>query len=99
MALDEVRKEGLKRMFFFVCQVFSISDDVFLERVNERDAFIRESWVRAMEARIVRENLEKCHSIEGVNHYEKCKHLADRYGEMLKENKVRLSYTPHVQLP
>lgn len=42
-----------------------------------------------MEAKIVRENLSKCYKIEGVNHTQKCKHLADRYTEMLRENKVR----------
>ena len=50
---------------------------------------IRESWIRAMEARIVSENLQKCHRIEGVNHYEKCKHLADKYSELLREARVR----------
>jgi hypothetical protein len=43
-----------------------------------------------MEARIVRENLSKCHKIEGVNHYEKCKDLAERYADMLRENRVRV---------
>ena len=42
-----------------------------------------------MEARIVQDNLQKCYRIEGVNHLENCKHLADRYAEMLKENRVR----------
>lgn len=45
-----------------------------------------------MEARIVRENLEKCYRVEGVNHLENCRHLADRYVEMLKENKVCTSF-------
>ena len=43
-----------------------------------------------MEARIVRDNLSKCHKVEGVNHYERCKDLAERYADMLKENKVRV---------
>ena len=42
-----------------------------------------------MEARIVQANLQKCYRIEGVNHLEKCQHLADRYTEMLRENRVR----------
>ena len=42
-----------------------------------------------MEARIVQTNLQKCYRIEGVNHLEKCQHLADRYTEMLRENRVR----------
>ena len=63
-----------------------------IERVQDRENWIRESWVKAMEARIVRTNLEKCYRVEGVNHYENCKHLADRYTEMLRENKVSPSF-------
>ncbi|KAI0784180.1 NADH-ubiquinone oxidoreductase 12 kDa subunit [Abortiporus biennis] len=63
--------------------------EALAKRINDRDALIRESWVRAMEARIVRSNLEKCYRLEGVNHYENCKVYADRYADMLKENKVK----------
>ena len=59
-----------------------------LERVQERDSLVRESWVRAMEARIVQQTLEKCYRLEGVNHNENCKQLAERYALMLKENRV-----------
>jgi hypothetical protein len=41
-----------------------------------------------MEVRIVAENLKKCHRIEGVNHYEKCRDIAEKYREMLKDHKV-----------
>ncbi|KAI0925903.1 hypothetical protein AcW1_008214 [Taiwanofungus camphoratus] len=58
-------------------------------RLKERDDIIRESWVRAMEAKIVRENINECYRLEGVNHLEKCKDLVDRYAVMLKENKVK----------
>jgi len=58
-------------------------------RLKERDDFIRESWIRTMEARIVRDNLQKCYRVEGVNHLENCKHLAERYSQMLKENRVQ----------
>ena len=46
-----------------------------------------------MEARIVRENLSTCQKVEGVNHYERCRHLAERYADMLKENRVRVSFS------
>ena len=59
-------------------------------KLKSREEHIRESWVKAMEARIVRDNLSKCQRIEGVNHYEKCKDLAERYTDMLKENRVRV---------
>lgn len=56
--------------------------------MEARDLHLRESWARAMEARIVQEELDKCHRA-GVNHYENCKWLADKYLAMLKENRVR----------
>ena len=37
---------------------------------------------------MVREELEKCQKSEGVNHYENCKWLSEKYLTMLKENKV-----------
>jgi len=46
-----------------------------------------------MEARIVRENLSKCQKIEGVNHYERCKDLAERYTDMLKDSRVRVLHS------
>ncbi|KAG6898199.1 hypothetical protein C0992_003311 [Termitomyces sp. T32_za158] len=58
-------------------------------KFEERDAHIRESWVRAMEARLVRDELEKCQKGEGVNHYENCKWLSEKYLNMLAENKVQ----------
>ncbi|KAG6861999.1 hypothetical protein C0995_008186 [Termitomyces sp. Mi166 len=58
-------------------------------KFEERDAHIRESWVRAMEARLVRDELEKCQKGEGVNHYENCKWLSEKYLNMLRENKVQ----------
>ena len=54
-----------------------------------REEHIRESWVKAMEARLVREELQKCHKFEGVNHYQSCKELAERYIDLLKDAKVR----------
>jgi hypothetical protein len=43
-----------------------------------------------MELRLVREQLDKCYRTEGVNHYENCKDLSDRYLTMFKDNKVRI---------
>ncbi|KAF9466525.1 hypothetical protein BDZ94DRAFT_1157827, partial [Collybia nuda] len=58
-------------------------------KLKERDDHIRESWVKAMEARLVREELDKCQQGEGVNHYENCRWLADKYTTMLRENRVK----------
>ncbi|ETW82851.1 hypothetical protein HETIRDRAFT_450583 [Heterobasidion irregulare TC 32-1] len=58
-------------------------------RVATRDAHIRESWIRAMEARIVRDQVQECYRIEGVNHYESCRDLSDKYITLLRENRVK----------
>jgi len=58
-------------------------------KLQERDNHVRESWVKAMEVRLVREELEKCQKGEGVNHYENCKWLSEKYLSMLRTNKVQ----------
>ncbi|KIM84298.1 hypothetical protein PILCRDRAFT_818638 [Piloderma croceum F 1598] len=58
-------------------------------KLTEREHHMRESWIKAMEARLVRDELDKCQRTEGVNHYESCKWLSDKYLKMLKENKVK----------
>lgn len=54
-----------------------------------RDHTIREQWVKAMELRLVRDELEKCQQSEGVNGYENCKEFTQRYLSMLKDHRVR----------
>ncbi|RCI04129.1 hypothetical protein CU098_002038, partial [Rhizopus stolonifer] len=49
---------------------------------------IRDDWVKAMEARLIKEKLDECYRTEGVNHYQSCRHLADMYLGVLKTNKV-----------
>ncbi|KAH9029841.1 hypothetical protein EDB85DRAFT_2116311 [Lactarius pseudohatsudake] len=69
-----------------------MSDDRAAElkaRIAARDAHVRESWVRAMEARIVRDQLQSCYRVEGVNHYESCRELSEKYTTLLKENRVK----------
>lgn len=58
------------------------------ETIKAREEHIRESWVRAMEARIVRTELQKCYRGEGVNHLENCRELAEKYTAMIRDNKV-----------
>ncbi|KAH9983097.1 hypothetical protein BJV74DRAFT_777801, partial [Russula compacta] len=58
-------------------------------RLAARDAHVRESWVRAMEARIVRDQLQSCYRAEGVNHYEACHELSEKYITLLRENRVK----------
>ncbi|CAE6447132.1 unnamed protein product [Rhizoctonia solani] len=57
--------------------------------LESRDKAIRESWVKTMEARLVREELQKCQRYEGVNHYQSCKELAEKYIDLLKDAKVK----------
>ncbi len=43
-----------------------------------------------MEARIVRDELQKCYKYEGVNNVETCHDLAQKYTSMIRDNKVGL---------
>jgi len=58
-------------------------------KLQEREELMRESWVKSMELRLVRDELDKCHKGEGVNHYESCRWLAEKYLHMLRENRVK----------
>ncbi|KAF9064178.1 hypothetical protein BDP27DRAFT_1230904, partial [Rhodocollybia butyracea] len=58
-------------------------------KLQARDEHIRESWVRAMEARLVREELEKCTRTEGVNSLENCKWLSDKLLDKLADSRVK----------
>ena len=49
---------------------------------------MRESWVKTMELRLVRAELDKCHKAEGVNHYENCRWLAEKYLGMMQTYRV-----------
>lgn len=71
---------------------------------RKRALVIRESWVALMEARITREALQKCwresgcvpscvckrHADTGsrVNHYQECGELAEKYQQMIRDNRV-----------
>lgn len=63
--------------------------DEYRSKLQERETHIRESWVKAMEARLVREELQKCYRGEGVNHLQNCKELAEKYATMIRENKIK----------
>jgi NADH dehydrogenase (ubiquinone) 1 beta subcomplex subunit 10 len=62
--------------------------NMFLGTLKAREEHVRESWIKAMEARIVRGELQKCYRGEGVNQLQNCKELAERYASMIRENKV-----------
>jgi len=58
-------------------------------KLKDREDHLRESWVKAMEARLVRDELVKCQRHEGVNSLENCKWLSEKYIQMLQDNKVK----------
>ncbi|WOO77663.1 NADH-ubiquinone oxidoreductase subunit, mitochondrial [Vanrija pseudolonga] len=65
------------------------SMDTYRQKIAARDEHVRESWIKAMEARIVRGELQKCYKYEGVNHYENCKELAEKYAHMIRDNAIK----------
>ncbi|KDN52990.1 putative NADH-ubiquinone oxidoreductase 12 kDa subunit [Tilletiaria anomala UBC 951] len=65
------------------------SAEEYSEIIARREEKIREDWIRTMQARIVREELQKCHKAEGVNHYQVCHELAQTYLDLLKDAKVK----------
>ncbi|WWC93044.1 uncharacterized protein L201_008008 [Kwoniella dendrophila CBS 6074] len=65
------------------------SMEEYRQKLKSQDEHIRESWIKAMEARLVREELQKCYRGEGVNHLQNCKVLAEKYAGMIRDNKVQ----------
>lgn len=57
--------------------------------VSAQEKMIKEQWVAAMETKIVGEALGDCYRSEGVNHYENCRHIAERYLDMLRNSRVK----------
>ncbi|KAG9303901.1 hypothetical protein G9A89_005811 [Geosiphon pyriformis] len=48
---------------------------------------IKEQWIKIAETRLMQQQLSKCYRREGVNHWVKCRHLAEQYLKMVKENR------------
>ena len=61
---------------------------VFSAVVDAREAKLRADWVKTMEARLVREELAKCWREEGVNHYQSCHALSEKYLDMIRTHRV-----------
>ena len=49
------------------------------------ETILRESWVKAMMLRIVRDQLNACYKDNGVNHYDNCSHLSELYLKWMRE--------------
>jgi len=91
--MSDDRAAELKGTYFKVIFAQHALILAFSARLAARDAHVRESWVRAMEARIVRDQLQSCFRAEGVNHYETCRELSEKYITLLRENRVRLRFS------
>lgn len=87
MAIDEAKVAEIKGRFILLQERLRRFTYISA-KLEERDNLIREAWVKSMEVRLVREELGKCHEAEGVNHYENCKWLADKYLGMLRVTKA-----------
>ncbi|KAI9434209.1 hypothetical protein H4582DRAFT_1981302, partial [Lactarius indigo] len=83
------RRQSCRTQRYFSSPLFESPHSPFPQHGSlPADAHVRESWVRAMEARIVRDQLQSCYRAEGVNHYESCRELSEKYTTLLKENRV-----------
>ncbi|CAF1704972.1 unnamed protein product [Brassica oleracea] len=47
--------------------------------VEMREHIVREKWIQIEKAKILREKVKWCYRVEGVNHYQKCRHLVQNY--------------------
>ena len=50
---------------------------------------IRDEWIKVMQLRLVRDELQKCYRAEGENHYHVCAPIVKVYDDLLKEARVR----------
>lgn len=48
-----------------------------------QESMIREQWIRINALKVCRKALEKCYKQKGVNHFEDCRDLAERYMQMM----------------
>ncbi|KAJ1666312.1 hypothetical protein IW140_005206 [Coemansia sp. RSA 1813] len=63
-----------------------------VELYENADKLVRNQWVKIMKLRIVREKLNECYEREGVNHFQNCRFLVERYLKDLPE--ARIDGTP-----
>ncbi|CAM9011987.1 unnamed protein product [Wickerhamomyces anomalus] len=59
---------------------------------SAQESMLREQWIRSNALRVCRRALEKCYRHHGVNHYEECRDLAEKYMQMLPTHKVKGFY-------
>ena len=50
-----------------------------------QEIVLKESWIKAMMLRLVRDQLNACYKDNGVNHYDNCAHLSELYLKWMRE--------------
>ncbi|KAJ3689550.1 hypothetical protein LUZ61_018714 [Rhynchospora tenuis] len=53
--------------------------------LDYREYLVREKWIKIETAKILRDRLRWCYRVEGVNHYQKCRHLVEQYLDATRE--------------
>lgn len=53
-----------------------------------KESMLREEFIRVSALKTLRRSLEQCYKVSGVNAYEECKPMADKYIDLLPENTV-----------
>mmetsp|Transcript_73009 Transcript_73009/g.152449 ORF Transcript_73009/g.152449 Transcript_73009/m.152449 type:complete len:109 (-) Transcript_73009:249-575(-) len=56
-----------------------------LAKQNKKEESVRESWVKIMGARELRDAVRQCYRTEGVNHSDKCREVAMAYMEAIQQ--------------
>ncbi|KAG0335360.1 hypothetical protein BG004_008481, partial [Podila humilis] len=87
MAATDSWEYPAQRKFDDVAPLAEVDPNDKAALLRSRAKAVSESWIKAMEGRIVQEELKKCHRAEGVNHYENCRHLVELYMTSLKEKR------------
>ncbi|KAH3676441.1 hypothetical protein WICMUC_002072 [Wickerhamomyces mucosus] len=55
-----------------------------------QESLIREQWIRINALKTCRRALQKCYRYNGVNHFEECRELAERYLQYLDDDDNRI---------
>lgn len=69
--MDQVDPNDRKGKIFFITSIipmYIVFNNHLLAIYAARNQKIRDDWVKAMEARIIKEKLDECYRTEGVNH-------------------------------
>ena len=56
--------------------------------VRQREHETREAMIDIEKAKLIRERLRECYRREGVNHFENCKELVEKYAEAFHGNSL-----------